>query len=193
MATKEQIYAIVGAYGLGRVLPAGSTRAATKAALDQLARAGRVVVPAAARAAPAVGRAGLQLARRNPAIAAGALGYGAYEAGLFDPYLEAVQETVQEDIVVPIQKSGRRTRSRFNAAVSKGMKAVKSSTYYGKKGVINNAKRAFSAVTKTASKINAGKKVSNKGVTGTIARAVRSVLQAKRRSTGGGQSGSRRA
>lgn len=192
MATKDQIYAIVGAYGLGRVLPAGSTRAATKAALDQLARAGRVVVPAAARAAPAVGRAGFQLARRNPAIAAGALGYGAYEAGLLDPFLEPVAESIQEDVVVPIQKSGRKTRSKFNAAVSAGMKAVRSSKFYGKKGVINNAKRAFSAVTRTASKVNSGKKVSSKGVTGTIARAVRSILPAKRRSTGGGQSGSRR-
>jgi hypothetical protein len=175
MATKEQIYAIVGAYGLGRVLPAGSTRAATKAALDQLARAGRVVVPAAARAAPAVGRAGLQLARRNPAIAAGALGYGAYEAGLLDPFLEPVAEAIQEDIVIPIQKSGRKTRSKFNTAVSAGMKAIKGSTYYGKKGVINNAKKAFSAVTKTASKVSQGKKVSKKGATGVIARAVNKV------------------
>jgi hypothetical protein len=175
MATKEQIYAIVGAYGLGRVLPAGSTRAATKAALDQLARAGRVVVPAAARAAPAVGRAGLQLARRNPAIAAGALGYGAYEAGLLDPFLDPVAETVQEDIVVPIQKSARRTRSKFNTAVSAGMKAIRASTYYGKKGTINNAKKAFSTVTKTASKVSKGKKTAKKGVTGLIARSVKKI------------------
>ena len=53
------------------------------------------------------------------------------------------------------------------------MKAVRSSKFMGKKGTINNAKRAFSAVTKTASKINRGKKVSTKGVTGMIARAIR--------------------
>jgi hypothetical protein len=56
------------------------------------------------------------------------------------------------------------------------MKTVRSSSFYGKKGQINNAKRAFSAVTKTASKINRGKKVSSKGVTGRIARAVRGIL-----------------
>jgi hypothetical protein len=56
------------------------------------------------------------------------------------------------------------------------MKAVRASSSYGKKGTINNAKRAFSAVTKVASKVNKGKKVSAKGVTGTIARAVRKIL-----------------
>jgi hypothetical protein len=79
-------------------------------------------------------------------------------------------------VVVPIQKSGKRSRSKFNKAVSAGMSAVRASTSYGKKGQINNAKRAFSAVTKVASKVNRGKKVSAKGVTGTIARAVRRIL-----------------
>ena len=76
----------------------------------------------------------------------------------------------------PAKKTRKRVKSKFNKAVSSGMKAVRSSKFYGKKGTINNAKRAFSAVTKTASKINKGKKVSSKGVTGTIARAVRKIL-----------------
>ena len=75
------------------------------------------------------------------------------------------------------KKTRKRVKSKFNKAVSSGMKAVRSSKFYGKKGTINNAKRAFSAVTKTASKINRGKKVSTKGVTGTIARAIRSKLK----------------
>ena len=74
------------------------------------------------------------------------------------------------------RKTRKKTKSKFNRAVSAGMKAVKASKSYGKKGTINNAKRAFSAVTKVASKINRGKKVSTKGVTGTIARAVRKIL-----------------
>ena len=56
------------------------------------------------------------------------------------------------------------------------MKAVRASKSYGKKGQINNAKRAFAAVNKVASKVNRGKKVSNKGITGIIARAVRKKL-----------------
>ena len=73
-------------------------------------------------------------------------------------------------------KTRRKVKSKFNKAVSAGMKAVRASKSYGKKGTINNAKRAFSAVTKVASKVNRGKKVSAKGVTGTIARAVRRIL-----------------
>jgi hypothetical protein len=149
-----------------------------------MVKAGRVVVPAAgratgrasARAAPAIGRGALALARRNPYVAGGAALLAAERAGLLDPILDPVEEFVEEEVVVPIQRSGRKTRSKFNKAVSAGMKAVKASPSYGKKGSINNAKRAFSAVTKVASKINKGKKVPNKGVTGTIARAVRKIL-----------------
>ena len=116
------------------------------------------------------------MARRNPAVASGAAILALQQAGLLDPIVEPIQEVVEEEVVVPLQKSGKRTRSKFNKAVSAGMKAVRSSSSYGKKGTINNAKRAFSAVTKVASKVNQGKKVSSKGVTGTIARAVRKIL-----------------
>jgi hypothetical protein len=72
--------------------------------------------------------------------------------------------------------SRKKKTSKFNRAVKAGMTAVKKSTSYGKKGTINNARKAFSAVTKVASKVNRGAKVSAKGVTGTIARAVRKIL-----------------
>ena len=84
---------------------------------------------------------------------------------------------LDESLLLATQPKQRRKRkSQFNKAISSGMKAVKASKFIGKKGTINNAKRAFSAVTKTASKINRGKKVSTKWVTGTIARAVRKIL-----------------
>ena len=76
----------------------------------------------------------------------------------------------------PAKKTRKRVKSKFNKAVSSGMKAVRSSKFYGKKGTINNAKRAFGAVTKVASKVNQGKKVSTKGVTGVISRAVKRIL-----------------
>lgn len=180
MATKDQLYSIIAAYGLGRVLPSGSTRAAARTAVKGVLKAGKIVVPAAGRAtaavAPPIGRAALGVARRNPAIATGTALYALQQAGLLDPVIEPAQEFVEEEVVIPLQKSGKKTRSKFNKAVSAGMKAVRSSTSYGKKGTINNAKRAFSAVTKVASKVNKGKKVSRKGVTGTIARAVRKIL-----------------
>ena len=180
MATKDQLYQIIAAYGLGRALPAGSTRRAARAAVSTIVKSGRIIAPAAGRAAVGAARplagAGVQLARRSPvgATAAGLLAL--QQAGLLEPIIEPVQEVVEEEVIVPIQKSAKRTRSKFNRAVSAGMTAVKQSKSYGKKGTINNARRAFSAVTKVASKINQGKKVSAKGVTGTIARAVRKIL-----------------
>ncbi len=70
----------------------------------------------------------------------------------------------------------RKKVSKFNKAVKAGMTTVRNSTSYGKKGVINNARKAFSAVTKVASKVNRGKKVGKTGITGRIARAVRRIL-----------------
>ena len=56
------------------------------------------------------------------------------------------------------------------------MSAVKASKFSGKKGTISNAKTAFRTVNRVASAVNRGKKVSAKGVTGAIARAVRKIL-----------------
>ena len=70
----------------------------------------------------------------------------------------------------------RKTKTKFNKAVSAGMKAVKASTSYGKKGTISNSKKAFAAVTKTASKINKGAKVAKSGITRKIGLAVKRIL-----------------
>lgn len=71
----------------------------------------------------------------------------------------------------------KRTLSDYNKAVKKGMAAVRASKFGGKKGTLTNAKRTFAQVARTASKIRKGKKVSAKGVIGTIARAVRPTLK----------------
>ena len=54
-------------------------------------------------------------------------------------------------------------KSRFNKAVSSGLKALKSSTSYGKKGVISNSKAAFKTATKAASARLKGKKMPKSG------------------------------
>ncbi len=58
----------------------------------------------------------------------------------------------------------KRRKSKFNKMVSAGMKTVKASTSYGKKGTISNAKKAFSAVTKAASAVTSGKKAPKSGI-----------------------------
>ena len=75
------------------------------------------------------------------------------------------------------QKSRKKTKTKFNRAIAAGMKAVRNSTSYGKKGTINNSKKAFSAVTKTASKINKGGKVAKKGITRKIGLAIKGILK----------------
>ena len=77
---------------------------------------------------------------------------------------------------VPVQalpKRAKKKPSQFNAAVKKGMATVKASTSYGKKGVINAPRKAFSAVTKTVSKVKKGKKAPTKGILGKVAREAR--------------------
>ena len=79
-----------------------------------------------------------------------------------------------------VQKAGQakpKKKSKFNRAIAAGMAAAKASTSYGKKGTINNAKKAFSAVTKTASKINKGGKVAKKGALRKIGLAIKKVLK----------------
>ena len=74
----------------------------------------------------------------------------------------------------------RRGKTKFNRAISLGMKAVKKSKNGGKAGKLTNAKKTFATVTKTASKILKGRKVSNRGVSGTAARAMRKTLMRSR-------------
>ena len=71
----------------------------------------------------------------------------------------------------------KKPKSKFNKAVSAGIKTVKASSSYGKKGTINNAKKAFTAVTKTASRINKGAKVAKSGISRKIGLAVKKVLK----------------
>jgi len=98
------------------------------------------------------------------------LGVGARDA------LSAIADLDAPIVGVRSPKFTKRAKSKFNKAVSKGMSVVKASTSYGKKGTINNSKKAFAAVTKTASKINKGAKVAKSGITRKIGLAVKRIL-----------------
>jgi len=79
--------------------------------------------------------------------------------------------------------TGKRKPSAFNRAVKKGMSIVKGSTHYGKKGNINNAKKAFTAVTKAASRVNKGLKAPAKGITRKLHNAMSKILPKKKKTT----------
>jgi hypothetical protein len=175
MAFSNLEKAMAAVIGLDIARP-GTSRAAAKRAVEVIARG-------AVRAAPVAAQA----ARVNPYAAAGLTGLAAYELGLLDPLAaptmraaETVTEAAQEVLVEIPKRERRRRKTVFNKAVSAGMKAVKQSTSYGKKGTINNAKKAFSAVNKVASKLNKGQKVSTKGPTGVIKRAISKFFPKKK-------------
>ena len=147
MVTKREIYAIIAGYGLGKVLPAGSTVKAAKTTVTSIARP--------------LGKVAIGLARRHPAVAAGAGLVAAHELGVLDPVYSKAK-TVR-----------KKTMSKFNQSVKEGMAIVKRSTSYGKKGVINSPKKAFAAVTKTVSKAKQGKATPKKGVLRKVATAAR--------------------
>ena len=73
-------------------------------------------------------------------------------------------------------KKPKRRRSNYNRAVSSAMKAVKKSKFLGKPGKLSNPKRAFATVNKTVSRLKKKAKVTSKGVSGVIKRAVRRII-----------------
>lgn len=87
------------------------------------------------------------------------------------PLEEQTLARIIETAVVPSKR--RKTVSKFNQAVKEGVAIVKASTSYGKKGIVNNPRKAFTAVTKTVSKVRKGKAAPKKGVLGKVARAAR--------------------
>jgi len=79
-----------------------------------------------------------------------------------------------------ITKGRKPKRTKFNSAVKRGMEIVKNSTSYGKKGTINNAKKAFSAVTKAASRVNRGRKAPAKGIARKLHTAMTKIIGKKK-------------
>ena len=174
MAFSKLELAMGALLGLELATP-GMTRAAAKASLGVVARL-----------APVAGRAAIGVAAANPMATGVGLGLGALQTAPGQELLAAAEERGRQDrlklerliqdtlAIAPIK--AKKKVSSFNRAVSKGMKAVKASTSYGKKGVINNGKRAFSLVTKTVSSKKKGKKAPKKGIKAKIWRSIGKVL-----------------
>ena len=193
-STLEKALAL--AVGLDIAKPGTSRKAATAAA--------RLLVSGGARAAPAVASGVGSLAAANPITAGTVLGglalatppgqalldaaavrgaadriaaQQAYDEAIFRA-TELPARQLQSAVASPVFKPAvKRKVSKYSKAVKAGMKAVKSSKFIGKKGTISNAKTAFKSVNLVASAVNRGKKVANKGVKGTIVRAIKGILK----------------
>jgi hypothetical protein len=150
----------------------GFSRSAAKVAV-------RAIGPLATRAAPAA-------LAYSPVATGTALGLGALQTQPGQQLLDLAEERGRmdrirfeqalTDLTVGVKKRRKKTSSKFNKAVSAGMKTVKASTSYGKKGVLSSPKKAFSVVTKTASRINKGGKVAKSGITRKLGLLMRKIL-----------------
>lgn len=161
----------------------------------KLAALRKVVWPVMKGAGKVGGRAGLSVAgsaaraaiplATNPYLAGAALGYGALQTEPGQDLLAAASERGRmdriryeqalTDLEVGVKSRVKKTKSKFNQMVSTGMKKLKSSTKYGKKGVINAPKKAFKAVVSAASAVTKKKKLPKSGIKRILMQAMRKV------------------
>jgi hypothetical protein len=169
--TKRELEIMVSALALDKGLDFLSGGKINKYSRKAAVQIVKKVLPTALRvvATPAasIARSALPLAF-NPYVAGAALGYGALQTEPGQQLLEAAAESGADtrrsldmalfNLQAQAEQKVKKTQSKFNKAVSKGMKAVKSSTSYGKKGIINAPKKAFKAVVSQAAKLTKGSK-----------------------------------
>ena len=149
----------------------GFSRSAAKVAV-------RAIGPLATRAAPAA-------LAYSPVATGTALGLGALQTQPGQQLLDLAEERGRmdrirfeqalTDLTVGVKKRKVKTSSKFNKMVSAGMKTLKASTSYGKKGTVSNAKKAFSVVTKAASAVTKGHKLPKPGIKRRIMTAMRKI------------------
>jgi hypothetical protein len=200
--TKRDLGIIVGLAGAADFLAEGRFSAPVARALKTaIRRAGPVVARStgstAVRLAGTALQVGKTIAMRHPVLTAGAVVYYTYknreelgdlvEQGyeVLQPKVPMIQERLQTAFdVTPLGvgiKVGKAIRKKattpFNKAIKKGMSIVKQSTSYGKKGLINNPKKAFSAVTKVASAASKKKKAPKSGIARKIYLGVKGLFK----------------
>ena len=192
--SQRDLAVIAGLAGAADFLAEGRFTAPLARALKTAIRRGgpaaaRFTGATALRAAGTVASVGKTIALRHPVLTAGAVVYYTYQnrdelGGLIEQGYELVQPGLQAlaDLDAPIvgtrtPKFTKKRMTAFNSAVKKGMSIVKGSTSYGKKGTINNAKKAFAAVTKVASAASKKKKMAKKGISRKIYMGIKGLFK----------------
>jgi len=175
--TKRELEIMVSAFALDKGLDFLTGGKLNKYSRKAAIKIVKTTLPVALRAGGSVGvsaaRAAIPLAT-NPYLAGTALGLGALQTQPGQELLEAAGERGRmdrirfeqalTDLEVGVGKVKSRTKSKFNKFVSAGMKSIKASATYGKKGVISAPKKAFKAVVSAASAVNKGKKMPKSGL-----------------------------
>ena len=139
----------------------------TGAVLARSPAARTAAVAGVARLTPAALAADLLIRQEDALLARGVqLAAPTIEQALVDPIMSSVGQLGTITSPTQLEKKARakpKKKSKFNQAVSSGLKALKSSASYGKKGVISNSKAAFKTATKAASARLKGKKMPKSG------------------------------
>jgi hypothetical protein len=196
--SKRDLAVIAGLAGAADFLAEGRFSAPVARALKTVIRRGgptaaRFTGATALRAAGTVASVGKTIALRHPVLTAGAVVYYTYQnrdelGGLVEQGYEVLQdfgditrakfdEGIRPITGLGFPKMPKKRMTDFNKAVKKGMSIVKGSTSYGKKGTINNAKKAFAAVTKVASAASKKKKTPKKGITRKIYMGIKGLFK----------------
>ena len=175
--TKRELEIMVSALALDKgldFLTGGKINKYTRKAAIKIVKS---TLPLAIRATTSVGgsavRAAIPLAT-NPYLAGTALGLGALQTEPGQQLLQMAEdrgrmdriryEQALTDLTEGVRSRVKKTQSKFNKMVGAGMKKVKETTSYGKKGVINAPKKAFKVVVSAASAVNRGKKLPKSGL-----------------------------
>jgi hypothetical protein len=200
--TKRDLAVIAGLAGAADFLAEGRFSAPVARALKSAGKAAftrggpvaaRFTGATALRAAGTVASVGKTIALRHPVLTAGAVVYYTYQnrdelGGLVEQGYEVLQdfgditrakfdEGIRPITGLGFPKMPKKRMTAFNSAVKKGMAIVKGSTSYGGKGKINNAKKAFAAVTKVASAASKKKKTPKKGITRKIYMGIKGLFK----------------
>jgi hypothetical protein len=151
----------------------------TGAVLARSPAARTAALAGAARLTPAALAADLLIRQEDALLARGVqLAAPTIEQALVDPIMSSVGQLGTITSPTQLERKARakpKKKSRFNKAVSSGLKALKSSASYGKKGVISNSKAAFKTATKAASARLQGKKMPKSGPSKIAYKAAKNV------------------
>jgi len=186
--TKKQLIIAVTALALDKGVDVATGGALNKMTRKVLLGVGSRLIYGPVRSIGGTGVGMTRLAFRNPYIAGATILYvGYHERERIKQLLDQGYEIIEERLPTPSLPSPisefidappriptgfdpmtmlrrKRKPSAFNKAVSAGMKAIKKSTSYGKKGTIKPAKKAFALVTKLAAAKKKKKKAPKSGI-----------------------------
>ena len=151
----------------------------TGAVLARSPAARAAAVSGVARLTPAALAADLLIRQEDALLARGIqLAAPQVQQSLVDPIMANIGQAPTLTTPTGLERKARappKKKSRFNKAVSAGLKALKGSASYGKKGVISNAKAAFRTATKAASARSKGNKMPKSGPSKVANKAAKTV------------------